>query len=147
MSDAVEPTPHRAARLIEGMSLLPGTQERVLQQLLSRVPIADDPHQQREDDMSMAIVQHPKRFGLACNQRGHQGVIRYGILPRAVGRLREIPTLLRRHDPQSPRFSRCEGRWRLTRLSTVAGPVHASQFHGRFMQCRPVAGRSPWHEQ
>ena len=79
MGDAAEPAADRAPRLVEGMGMLPRAQEDLLQDLLGRVPIAGDPHEQREDDPGMAIVQRPQRLGFTSDERGDQSVIRHEV--------------------------------------------------------------------
>jgi predicted ATPase len=43
------------------------------------VAIADDPHQQREDDTGVAIVKRSERLDLAHNQCGDQRVVRHHV--------------------------------------------------------------------
>ena len=80
MGDAVQPAADRATCVIEGMGMLPRAEEDLLQDLLRRVSIADDPHEQREDDPGMAIVERPQRLDFAGNERGDQRVIRHIVV-------------------------------------------------------------------
>ena len=79
MGDAAKPAADRAPRVVEGMGMLPRAQEDLLQNLFGGVSIASDPHEQREDDPGMAIVQHPQRFDFTSGERGNQSVIQHEV--------------------------------------------------------------------
>ena len=60
--------------------MLPRAEEDLLQDLLGGVSIAGDPHEEREDNSGMAIVERPERLDFTGSERGDQRDIRHIVV-------------------------------------------------------------------
>lgn len=139
MGDGLEPGADGAPSLIKGMGLLPRSEEDLLQVLLRFVAVAKDSHKQREDNMSVALVQRLERGRFTGNNRGDQRVIR-DIIWQQANRLNWIPAVVRSDDAQALEVARSLWRWLQRCLQLVqAVPARAASSHACLTHRRSTA--------
>jgi len=101
---------------------------------------ANDPHEQSEDDVGVAIVERPERRCLAGDDGGEQGVVRHNVGRQGLA-WRCLAAVVRRHDPKKW----CRGRtrlcWRVSCPGLLATLSCTAQSHACLIYYRSVAFR------